>query len=446
MHVITFIHELNWAQIPPPVQHQARRCLLDTIGAALGGRQTDLSVLIHDFAASVYAGRGAYLWLDGREVSPPGAALANGMTIDALDIHDGYSLVKGHAGAALVPSALATVGLCSFKLKPGLTVAGQELLATLVMGYEIALRAGLALHATACDYHTSGAWNALGCAAIAARRLGSAAAQTRHALGIAEYHGPRSPMMRCIDHPTMVKDGSGWGAMSGVSAAMLAHNGFTGAPALTVEGPEVADIWADLGENWLMMGQYFKPYAVCRWAQPAILGALTLQQEHSLPLERIKHIRVHTFHEATRLAGRRPQTTEEAQYSLPFPLAAALVYGRLGGGELSGLALQDPLVLRLAGCVELIEDLTCNARFPAERVARVQIETSDGLMFDSGEVQPGWDSASPPGDEDLWAKFRWLAGESLPEGRAKALEDMIWGCADLAQASDLIELLAQTGV
>jgi 2-methylcitrate dehydratase PrpD len=253
-------------------------------------------------------------------------------------------------------------------------------------------------------------------------------------------------MMRCIDHPTMVKDGSGWGAMSGVSAAMLAHNGFTGAPALTVEGPEVADIWADLGENWLMMGQYFKPYAVCRWAQPAILGALTLQQEHSLPLERIKHIRVHTFHEATRLAGRRPQTTEEAQYSLPFPLAAALVYGRLGGGELSGLALQDPLVLRLAGCVELIEDLTCNARFPAERVARVQIETSDGLMFDSGEVQPGWDSASPPGDEELWAKFRWLAGESLPEGRAKALEDMIWGCADLAQASDLIELLAQTGV
>ena len=29
-------------------------------------------------------------------------------------------------------------------------------------------------------------------------------------LGIAEYHGPRSQMMRCIDHPTMLKDGAGW--------------------------------------------------------------------------------------------------------------------------------------------------------------------------------------------------------------------------------------------
>ena len=42
-------------------------------------------------------------------------------------------------------------------------------------------------------------------------------------------------MMRCIDHPTMVKDGSGWGAFAGVSAAYLAADGFTGAPAITIE-------------------------------------------------------------------------------------------------------------------------------------------------------------------------------------------------------------------
>ena len=54
-------------------------------------------------------------------------------------------------------------------------------------------------------------------------------------MGIAEYHGPRSQMMRCMDHPTMVKDGSGWGAMCGVSAARMAKAGFTGAPALTLQ-------------------------------------------------------------------------------------------------------------------------------------------------------------------------------------------------------------------
>ena len=91
---------------------------------------------------------------------------------------------------------------------------------------------------------------------------------TRHALGIAEYHGPRSQMMRCIDHPTMVKDGSGWGALAGVSAAYLAAEGFTGAPAVLVD--DHPEIWGSLGARWAIMEQYLKPYPVCRWAQPAV--------------------------------------------------------------------------------------------------------------------------------------------------------------------------------
>ncbi|MBA3415520.1 MAG: MmgE/PrpD family protein, partial [Chloroflexia bacterium] len=285
MGTIEFVHETRWRDIPGSVRNQARRCLLDTLGAALGGRRTELSGIVHDFAATTYGGQGASLWLDGRSVSSPGAALANGMTIDALDIHDGYLPVKGHAGAAVVPAALAVVPDDGSRV-----VSGQDLLTTLAVGYEVALRAGVALHATACDYHTSGAWNALGCAAMTARTLGLDADQTRHALGIAEYHGPRSQMMRCIDHPTMLKDGSGWGAMTGVGAAMLARAGFTGAPAVTVEAAEAAAIWADLGTRWRITEQFFKPYAVCRWAQPAIAGALALQRDHDLPPGAIERI------------------------------------------------------------------------------------------------------------------------------------------------------------
>ena len=210
MEAINFIHDTNWNDLPAHIRNQARRCLLDTLGAGISGRQTELSQIIYEFAVSVYGGAGAHLWLDGREVSPPGAALANGITIDSLDIHDGHPLVKGHAGAAIVPAVFAT-----FANGKKQNVSGQELLTVLIVGYEVALRAGIALHATACDYHTSGAWNTLGCAAAAARRLGLSRVKTRHALGIAEYYGPRSQMMRCIDYPTMVKDGSGWGAMAG---------------------------------------------------------------------------------------------------------------------------------------------------------------------------------------------------------------------------------------
>ena len=92
--------------------------------------------------------------------------------------------------------------------------------------------------------------------------LGLDPAVTAEAVGIAEYHGPRSQMMRVIDHPTMLKDGSGWGAMAGVSAAYLARDGFTGAPAITMTAPEVHDRWADLGSTWWILDQYFKPHPV----------------------------------------------------------------------------------------------------------------------------------------------------------------------------------------
>lgn len=436
MGIIEFLHETGWEDLPDQVRSQARRCLLDTLGAALGGRGTALSDIVHDFAATVYRGQEADLWLDGRKVSPPGAALANGMTIDALDIHDGYKLVKGHAGAALVPAALATLAVSREQ------VSGQELLTTLVLGYEVALRAGLALHATACDYHSSGAWNALGCAAIVARRLGLGADQTRHTLGIAEYSGPRSQMMRCIDQPTMIKDGSGWGAMTGVSAALLARGGFTGAPALTVESPDVAAVWANLGTKWLITEQYFKPYPVCYWAQPAIAGALALRRSHDLSLQAINRIQVFTFHEATRLACRHPRTTEEAQYSLPFSVAATLVHRELGLAQLSGAALRDPLLLRLSDRVELVDDPDLTRRFPAERLARVRIETSGGALVDSGDVRARWDGPALPADGELRAKFLRLAYDGGTGARATALCDMIWHSADLADAASLTALLA----
>ena len=189
---------------------------------------------------------------DGRIVSPAGAALAGGMTIDALDGHDGHKLTKGHVGCGVFPAVLALA-------EAEEQLSGEEFLTTLVIGYEIGTRAGIALHRTACDYHTSGAWVAVACAALGARMLGLDRARTRDAIGIAEYHGPRSQMMRCIDHPTMLKDGSGWGAMAGVSAAYLAADGFTGAPAITIEGDDVADLWGDLGATGAFSSSISRP-------------------------------------------------------------------------------------------------------------------------------------------------------------------------------------------
>ncbi|MBA2755753.1 MAG: MmgE/PrpD family protein [Chloroflexia bacterium] len=151
-----------------------------------------------------------------------------------------------------------------------------------------------------------------------------------------------------------------------------------------------------------------------------------------------------TFHQATRLASRRPTTTEEAQYSLPFPVAAALVHGQLGLAQLSGAGLGDPDVLRFSDQIELVDDPALSARFPAERIARVRIETAAGKILDSGETAAPWDAATPPTDEELIAKFRWVAGESLTAARVEELIDLIWNCADLADAGTLVASLASS--
>ncbi|MGF1631450.1 MAG: MmgE/PrpD family protein [Kiloniellaceae bacterium] len=416
---VDFIHDLRYADIPETARHAGRRALLDTLGSAAAGRATRASCILRDHAARYYGAgaSGARLLLDGRRVAPQGAALAGAGSIDSVDAHDGHRLTKGHAGVTVVPTLLAF----GDEMAP---CGGKEFLTRLVLGYEIATRAGIALHRTAADYHTSGAWNAIAAAAIGARALGLSLAQTAHALGIAEYYGPRSPMMRVIDHPTMLKDGSAMGAMSGVSAALLAADDFTGAPAVTVTGDDIADLWSDLGRRWRIEEQYIKAYPVCRWAQPAVEAVLSLRRGGALPAlrpEQIRRVTIHSFGAATRLAVRRPQDTDQAQYSLPFPVAAALVHGRLGIAEIDGAGLSDPLVLALSDTMVLVEDAGYSARFPAERWAHAIIELSDGRCLTSGACAARGDAEAPFSDAELTRKFHQLADPVLGDGRSKSL-------------------------
>ena len=432
-----FALHLALDDIPPPVLEFSRCCILDLLGVAAAGARTPLSAIIRDHASQHFAAPEvapkARMLFDGRFASPPGAALAGGMTIDSLDAHDGHRLTKGHAGCAVFPAAFAA-------LQANEDTDDDSLLAAVVCGYEIAIRAGIALHRNASDYHTSGAWVALACAAIAARCLSLSEAQFAHALGIAEYHGPRSQMMRCIDHPTMLKDGSGWGAMAGVSAAWLARDGFTGAPATTVEGADVADLWGDIGSRWRIMEQYLKPHPVCRWAQPAIEAALILLRDHHIAPAAITAIEVRTFHEACRLDIRHPQNTEQAQYSLPFALAAAVLRGDLGAAEVSGANLQDADILRLADAVLMSEFDAYNDAFPARRMADVCLLMRDGTRLSSPPTQPRGDPESPLSDDEIRRKFHNFADAAIGVQRARNLEQCVMSLGAGAKWDDLLKL------
>jgi 2-methylcitrate dehydratase PrpD len=431
--VIDFIHELSWKDVPLDVQHMASRCLVDLCATLIGGRGTELSRIVRSVAMEVFGGQEATLLLDGRRVSAPGAALVNGMTIDSMDMHDGYRPAKGHAGVNVFPAALAMGEMVDWD--------GEELAEASVVGYEVALRAAVALHTTSYDYHTSGAWGALGAAAVTARALGSSPLQTGHALGIAEYHGPRSQMMRCIDHPTMLKDGSGWGGMTGLVAGRLAARGFTGAPAITIEGEEVAHLWQDLGQRWLMRDLYFKPYAVCRWAQPAVEATLQVVREHQLAPEQIERIHVETFTAATHLDVKRPRDTEQAQYSLPYPIATILVDGRLDPEQVTEPRISDETILRLADSVTMAVDEDLEAQFPDQCLARVRISTSDGRELISKICAAPGDPSNPLSDEDLTHKFERLGSNYLTQERLRPLMEACWNFTTLT-TKELVALLS----
>lgn len=262
--------------------------------------------------------------------------------------------------------------------------------------------------------------------------------QFEHAIGIAEYHGPRSQMMRNIDHPTMLKDGSGWGSMAGTSAAYMAAEGFTGAPAITITREEAASYWADLcqlvqkgqpEQRWEILQQYFKPYPVCRWAQPAVAACLSLYQQHYFDAEQIEKISVWTFHEGVRLFAQVPIDTEQAQYAISFPVATAIVKGKITADDVY-TGFNDAQLQAITHKVELLELPAYNELFPSQRWAHVRIRLKDGTEFESEPHEALGDPHKPMNPTQFKGKYMNLC-------------EPVWGAHKAQRVLDYIEQLEE---
>lgn len=436
---VAWIAATCFDDLPRPVIARVQDLLLDTLAVAIGAARVPATRIVHDLATSQFAAgdplHAVRLPFDGRPVSPTGAALALATRIDNLDAHDGYQPAKGHAGVSLVAALLA----CGQR-QP--VPDGRDAITALAIGYEVACRAGTALHATAGDYHSSGAWNALGAATLGCRLTGVRDEEMiERCLGIAEYHAPRAPMMREIDHPSMLHDSSGWGALAGVSAVSLAQSGFEASPPALLHDPRTREFWHDLGSRWLVNEQYVKPHPVCFWAQPAVRAALALREMHDLDSSMITGVHIDTFHEAGRLAAGVPATTAAAQYSLAFPVACGLVRGQVGPDEIAGSGLEDPVIAELTGRITVDERTEFNAAFPDRRLAEVTLELIDGRRLSSGPFEPLGVPDDPLDRVVIEDKLRLYADGLWPRERQDALVETVQSLhrvdADLSLLLDL---------
>ncbi|SFR50864.1 MmgE/PrpD family protein [Litoreibacter janthinus] len=436
-----WLHGLDADALPVEVMSTAKLLVLDLLGVLAAAHRLEAGRIARDHAVRHWAAGPdapkARLAFDGRVASLPGAAFAMATQLDNLDAHDGWQPSKGHAGAALLPALLALA-------EDAKALSGREALVLMIAGYETAYRAAAALHGTVPDYHTSGAWNALGCVVMGARLRGVSDDVFRHALGIAEYHAPRSQMMREIANPTMLHDGTGFGAPVGLYALLIAEDGFTGAPAATIEFDDAAGYWADLGKSWLTCQQYVKPYPICRWAHAPIDAALGLKVAHEIDAKDIAAVEVHTFKYSADLSMSVPDTAPKAQYSLAWPVACAFACGVVGVDEVMPEAFEDKELIRLTHLTTAHVDPALEADYPARRQASVRVTLTDGRRFDSGVVEASGGPDPQPTEAEIVAKFRRFAGSVLSVAQVEELERAVMSLdSQDADFKALVKLVAE---
>ncbi len=426
---------ISWDDLPDEVQNQSIRCLKDIIATSAGSMLLPLSGQAGELINSQYGNENVPLWFRDKSTSFVGAAFYNALTVDSLDCHDGFRPNKGHAGATVVPLA---VGACAKR-----PVDGKELLTAIVIGYEIACRAGQVIHNLyEPAFHSSGSWASLGAAAAGARILGVSAESFDNVLGIAEYYSPISPILRCTASPGVVKGGAGAGGWAAATALQMYENNMQGLPSIFNSEPSGKSQIASFGQDWMIMRQYFKLYPVCRWSQPAVEGVLYLKEKYKFSHEEIESIEILTFKEAATLGGFQypPKHSDAAQFSMPWAVAAVLIDNQLGIEQIHPKRLRDPKIIKLGRKVKIRVSEEIQKRFPQECLAKVEILLKDDRWL-KGQVMPArGEYTNPFTKEQMDEKFNVLVTNSLGQKKCSLLNKVLETMPERS-VCDLLSLL-----
>ena len=439
-----YIENACWSDFPDYVKEKAKLCLLDALCAIVAGRLSQAVNISEAYITKLFPqGKGATILLGNKQSTPEGAAFVNGCAANAMDIDDNGAYTRGHPGAQIIPVALS-VG-------ESVGASGMDVLTAIVVGYETAHRIGHIWHETRSEYQACGSWGAVANAAVAAKLMKLDNNRTKHAFGIADYHAPNVPVMRDVDHPAMVKHGIAWAAMSGIMAAGLAREGFTGVPSLL--GMEKYRDWvASIGHEYKFVdGVTFKRYASCSWSHPPYVIARNLIEKNKIEIDDIDKIIVHGFHEMVSLGADLPETEEQAQFNIAWPLAAGLIDGDISPKQMLLHRLKDQSIIELANKVDLVESEELNSRyiegsFPCEveiQLKMNQARFSSGIqVFDSCSKEA---KESETGDlrhkDDLVKKFRKYCSHVLEEQAINECLKCIEHLDQLPELKSLVDIL-----
>lgn len=413
-----FILGVRWETLPNEVRERMKGCFVDLMGALVIGsrsRQFEAGLCLAErvFGLGVIPVIGA-----PARFGFMGAAAAMGHSSNAYDIDDGHNLIRAHPGTSFVGPVLAA----AYERD----LSRNAFLEALLAAYETSIRSGAAIM----DYyqyaHSSGTFGAVGTAAGVGRIFGFTREELNNVLSVAEFNAPLVPGIRSVEYPSMNKDGVPFGVLTGILAVRAAQCGFTGSKNL-LEADEYRHYLDDLGQHYQVMDLYFKPYTCCRWAHPAIDACLGLMRTRRLTAEDVEQVIIYTFRRATLLSKVVPQSADEAQYNIAYPVASALVNGDFGWAQVREENLGDPKVRTMMTRLSFAVDPAFEAQFPARRFCRAEIVTKAGAVLRSEPCEPRGEAAEHIGLDWLCDKFRRITGPVLSAAGQAALLGLMTG-------------------
>ena len=396
--------------LPPPARETVRRLFLDVSGLCVAARSSDY---IRATLASV--DRAASCTTIGHDgaFDAFGAALVNGTAAHGEDFDDTFEGGPVHAGAVVVPAALAA---CE---REGL--GGDRLLLGIATGAELMCRLSLvapkATHAA--GFHPTAVFGALAAAGGVSAALGLRAPQIASALGIAGSMA--SGIIEYLAEGTSTKRmHAGWAAQSGIRAALMARGGFDG-PRTVLEGahgfyrafapsvkPDFEPLRRDLGRTWVMEQIGFKPYACGTMTQPFVDCAIELAQQGVRPDDITRIVcdvgegTVHRLWEPL-AAKYRPPTPYAAKFSTPYCMAVGFFDGRAGFAQFTQARIEDDRVLALASKIRY--SINPNDEYPRNFTGHLRATLKDESWREIRRPYMRGGVHAPLSQEELDAKF-----------------------------------------
>lgn len=428
----------RYEDLPAQVVHEASRGLLNWCGCALGAARHATVQAALNALRPFFGPPQAQIIGRADRTDILHAALLNGISSHVLDFDDThYRMV--HPSAPVLPAVLA---LCEWR-----QFSGHDLVHAYALGVETEIRIGLSVFPEHYDrgWHITGTAGVFGAAAAAGKLLGLDEERMAWALGIA---ATQSAGLREMFGSMCKSLHPGKAAQNGLSAALLAQNGFTSSTqALEAKrgfGHVMSDrfdsdvITRNLGEQYELMRNMYKPFA-CGLVQHAVIDAcLQLRREYALQPDQIEIVDATVGPLVVELTSKtQPRTGLEGKFSVYHALAAALVFGAAGEAQFSTQAVLDPAVVALRQRVHTTLDPKMH-----KLEGRVCIVLKDGRQLNRHVPQALGTLAHPMTDADLEEKFHALSAEVMPCAQSQRLADACWNLADLPDAGEIARLSA----